>query len=55
MMLPATSNSCLKYIHTNYWINVGTGTWYIKQLNGLYTKTSAGNTRPIAASDSSVA
>ncbi len=27
----------------------------MKQLNDLYLKTSAGNTRPIAASDSSVA
>jgi hypothetical protein len=55
MMLPATNNSCLKYIHTNVSINVGTGTWYIEQLNDLYPKTSTGNTRPIAASDSSVA
>ncbi len=55
MILPATSNSCLKYIHTNFSINVGTGTWYIEQLNVLYPKTSAGNTRPIAARDSFVA
>ncbi len=26
MMLPATVNSCLKYIHTNFSIKVGTGT-----------------------------
>jgi hypothetical protein len=55
MMLPATTNSCLKYIHTNFSINVGTGTWYIEQLNDLYPQASAGNTRPITASDSSVA
>ncbi len=55
MMLPATVNSCLKYIHTNFSINIGTGTWYIEQLNDLYPKTSAGNTRPIAASNSFVA
>ncbi len=48
MMLPATVNSCLKYIHTNFSINIGTGTWYIEQLNDLYPKTSAGNTRPIS-------
>jgi hypothetical protein len=55
MMLPATVNSYLKYIHTNISIYVGTGTWYIEQLNGLYPKTTAGNTRPIAASNSFVA
>ncbi len=55
MMLPETSNSCLKYIQTNFSINIGTGTWYIEQLNDLYPKTSAGNTRPIAASNSFVA
>jgi hypothetical protein len=53
-MLPATVNSCLKYIHTNFSIKVGTGTWYIEQLYDLYPKTSAGNTRPIAASYSFV-
>ncbi len=55
MMLPATVNSCLQYIHTNFSINVGTGTWYIGQLNDVYPKTSAGNTRSIAASNSFVA
>ncbi len=55
MMLPVTNNSYLKYIHTNFSINVGTGTLYIEQLNDFYPKTSAGNTRPIAASDSFVA
>ena len=47
-----SSNSCLKYIHTNFSINIRTGTWYIEQSNDLYPKTSAGNTRPIAASNS---
>ncbi len=55
MMLPVTINSCLKYINTSFSINVGTGTWCIEQLNDLYPKTSAGNTRPIAASNSFVA
>ncbi len=50
-MLPATNNSCLKYIHTNFSINIGTGSWYIEQLNDGDT-TSAGNTRPITASNS---
>jgi hypothetical protein len=55
MTLPATSNSCLKYSQTNFQINVRIDTWYIEQLNNLYPKTSAGNTRPIGASDSFVA
>ncbi len=56
MMLPATTrSSCLKYIHTNISIYVGTGTWYINTLNDLYPKTSAGNTRHIAASATFVA
>jgi hypothetical protein len=50
MMLPATRSSCLKYIHTNISIYVGTGTRYIDTLNDLYPKTSTGNTRHIAAS-----
>ncbi len=56
MMLPATTgNSCLKYIHTNISIYVGTGTWYIDTWNKLYSKTSAGKTRHIAASATFVA
>ena len=55
MMLPATGNSCLKYIHTNISMYVGTGKWYIDQLNDLYPKTSTGNKRQIAASNSFVA
>ncbi len=55
MTLPATSNSCLKYSQTNSSIDIGTGTWYIEQLNNLYPKTSAGIIRPIGASNSSVA
>ncbi len=55
MTLPLTSNSCSKYCHTNSSIEVGTGAGYIEQLNNLYPKTSAGNIRPITASDSSVA
>jgi hypothetical protein len=31
-MLPATKGSCLKYIHTNISLNVGTGTRYIDTL-----------------------
>ena len=34
---------------------MGTGTWYIDTLNDLYPKTSAGNTRHIAASATFVA
>jgi hypothetical protein len=55
MMLPATSNSCLKYSHTNSSIYVQTGIGYFDQLNNLYPKTSAENIRPITASDSLVA
>jgi hypothetical protein len=55
MMLPATRSSCLKYIHTNISIYVGTGTWYIDTLHDLYPKTSAGNTRHIAASATFIA
>jgi hypothetical protein len=55
MMLPATRSSCLKYIHTNISIYVGTGTWYIDILNDLYPKTSAGNRRHIATSATFVA
>ncbi len=55
MMLPATRDSCLKYIHINISIYVGTGTWYIDTLNDLYPKTSAGNTRHITASATFVA
>jgi hypothetical protein len=31
-MLPATKGSCLKYIHTNISLNIGTGTRYIDTL-----------------------
>ncbi len=55
MMLPVTSNSCLKYSHTHSSIYVGTDIGYFEQLNNLYPKTSVGNIRTIAASDSLVA
>ncbi len=43
VMLPATGSSCLKYIHTNISLYVGTGTRYIDTLIDSYLKTSAGN------------
>ncbi len=54
MTRPATSNSCLKYSHTNSSTYVGTGLEYFEQLNNLYPKTRAGNIRPISASNSFV-
>ncbi len=42
-MLQATGSSCLKYIHTNISLYVGTGTRYIDTLIDSYPKTSAGN------------
>ncbi len=41
MMLPVTRSSCLKYIHTNISLYVGTGTRYIDTIIDLYPKTSA--------------
>jgi hypothetical protein len=55
MLLPATSNGCFQYSDINSSIYVGTGIGYFEQLNNLYPKTSAGNIRPIAASNSLVA
>jgi hypothetical protein len=55
MTLLTTSNSCLKYSNANSSIYVGTGIGYFKQLKNVYPKTSSGNIRPIAASDSLVA